>query len=249
MRYIIYEAKSVGWSRGDAATSWGGDHKTHTRPSGQGRLQGGREPAAHLQNCPGGSLAAPGRPGSPCTAGLLLLLALSMPSRTRPFSAYPNTGAVLVSIRFPGQVAYVEKRQKKGEAKNKQEKSSSTKPKRLRGTSQKVCICAYQVLKTQSPADVSQERGLLPRPTSYYLPLPMWSQPSRQRNARYQIWSSPLCPLERLALRCHIGPFLATSEPTLGLAEPPRAHRKLVPKLSHVGLEIFEGVIGGLPGG
>jgi hypothetical protein len=77
----------------------------HTRPSGQGRLQGGREPAAYLQNCPGGSLAAPGRPGCPCTAGLLLLLALSMPGRTRPFSAYPNTGAVLVSIRFPGQVA------------------------------------------------------------------------------------------------------------------------------------------------
>jgi hypothetical protein len=27
-----------------------------------------------------------------------------MLGRTRPFSAYPNTGVVLVSIRFPGQV-------------------------------------------------------------------------------------------------------------------------------------------------
>jgi hypothetical protein len=43
----------------------------------------------------------------------------------------------------------------------------------------------------------------------------MWSKPPRQRNARYQIWSSPLCPLERLApvphwafpgyLRAHFG--------------------------------------------
>ena len=50
-------------------------------------------------------IAAPGRPGCPCTAGLLLLLlALSMAGRTRPFSSYPNTGVVLVSIRSPGQV-------------------------------------------------------------------------------------------------------------------------------------------------
>jgi hypothetical protein len=28
-----------------------------------------------------------------------------MLGRTRPFSAYPNTGVVLVSMRFPGQVA------------------------------------------------------------------------------------------------------------------------------------------------
>jgi hypothetical protein len=55
---------------------------------------------ANLQNHPGGSMAAPGRPGCPYTAGLLLLLALSMPGRTRPFSAYPSTGVVLVSIRF-----------------------------------------------------------------------------------------------------------------------------------------------------
>ena len=31
----------------------------------------------------------------------------------------------------------------------------------------------------------------------------MWSKPPRQRNARYQIWSSPLCPLERLAPAPH----------------------------------------------
>jgi hypothetical protein len=85
-------------------------HKPPYTPVCQGRLQGGREPAAYLQNCPGGSLAAPGRPGCHCTAGLLLLLALSMPSRTRPFSAYPNTGVVLVSIRFPGQVASLRNR-------------------------------------------------------------------------------------------------------------------------------------------
>jgi hypothetical protein len=34
----------------------------------------------------------------------LSLLTLSMAGRTRNFSAYPNTGVVLVSIRFPGQV-------------------------------------------------------------------------------------------------------------------------------------------------
>jgi hypothetical protein len=74
----------------EEATTWAQTTQNrHTRPSGQGRLQGGREPAAYLQNCPGGSLAAPGRPGCPCTAGLLLLLALSMLGRTRPFSAYP----------------------------------------------------------------------------------------------------------------------------------------------------------------
>jgi hypothetical protein len=39
-------------------------------------------------------MAAPGRPGCPCTAGLLLLLGLSMAGRTRPFSVYPkHTGA------------------------------------------------------------------------------------------------------------------------------------------------------------
>ena len=37
-------------------------------------------------------------PRCPCTAGLLLLLALSMLGRTRPFSTYPTTGVVLVSI-------------------------------------------------------------------------------------------------------------------------------------------------------
>jgi hypothetical protein len=93
----------------------------------------------------------------------------------------------------------------------KRQSPAGTSQKRPRGTSQKAC----KVLKTQFPTDVSQERGLLPRPTFYYLPLPMWSQPSRQRNARYQIWSSPVCPLERLApvppwafpgyLRAHFG--------------------------------------------
>jgi hypothetical protein len=40
-------------------------------------------------------MAAPGRrPGCSCTAGVSLLLALSMPGCTRPFSAYPNTGVV-----------------------------------------------------------------------------------------------------------------------------------------------------------
>jgi hypothetical protein len=90
------------------STSAAGRRATAQRawaPSGQCRPQGRREPVAHLQNCPGGSMAAPGRPGCPCTAGLLLLLALSMAGRTRPFSAYLNTGVVLVSIRFPGQVA------------------------------------------------------------------------------------------------------------------------------------------------